>query len=286
VAFRREYVVPLSDGRQLALGERTLVVGILNVTPDSFAEIGARLDPARAVDDALRLQEDGADIVEIGGESTRPGAEPVPAADEWARIGPVLEHLRGQIRVPVAVDTYKAEVAGRALAAGATIVNDVSGLRYDPTLAEVVARAGAALVLMHTRGRSRDMYREAHYDAVVPEVARELRESVDRAVAAGVSADRLIVDPGLGFAKRPAHSYEVLAELPGIAALGRPVLVGPSRKAFLCAAIGERTPGDRDRATAAVVTAAILAGAHLVRVHAVREMMDAVRVADELRRHA
>lgn len=283
--LRRRFDLPLPSGHSLTLGERTLIVGVLNVTPDSFADSAPRLDPAFAIDEALRLEAEGADIVEVGGESTRPGAEPVSAAEELARVGPVMEGLRGRIQVPLAVDTYKADVARAALSAGAAIVNDISGLRYDPTLAGVVAEAGAALVLMHTRGRSRDMYREAHYDDVLAEVSRELGDSMERARAGGVPEDRIILDPGLGFAKRAAHSYDVIAGLPALAALERPILVGPSRKSFLCAAAGERPAVERDWATAAAVTAAILAGAHLVRVHAVREMVQVVRVADEILRH-
>jgi dihydropteroate synthase len=283
--LRRRFELPLPTGRSLTLGERTLIVGVLNVTPDSFAERAPRLDPAVAIDEALRLEAEGADIVEVGGESTRPGAEPVSAAEELARVAPVIDGLRGRIQIPLAVDTYKADVARAALAAGAAIVNDISGLRYDPALTGVVAEAGAGLVLMHTRGRSRDMYLEARYDDVVAEVSGELRESMARAHAGGVPEDRIIVDPGLGFAKRATHSYDVIAGLPAIAtALGRPMLVGPSRKSFLCAAAGERPALERDWATAAAVTAAILAGAHLVRVHAVREMVDVVRVADEILR--
>ncbi|HYM23116.1 MAG TPA: dihydropteroate synthase, partial [Vicinamibacterales bacterium] len=180
----------------------------------------------------------------------------------------------------------KAEVAGEALAAGASIVNDVSGLRREPALAATAARAGAALVLMHSRGTSRAMYAEAQYTDLIGEVTLELRRSVQAALDAGVALDRVIVDPGIGFAKRPEHSYGVLARLPEIAAaLGRPLLVGPSRKSFLRAASGGREAPDRDWATAAAVTAAVLGGAHIVRVHAVAEMVQVVRAAEELRRH-
>ncbi|MDE3154127.1 MAG: dihydropteroate synthase [Acidobacteriota bacterium] len=274
----------MPDGTPLSLGTRTLVAGVLNVTPDSFAEAGPRTDPAAAADAALQLEADGADLVEIGGESTRPGAEPVPEAEELGRVLPVIRALRGRLRVPLAVDTYKAGVAAAALDAGAVIVNDVSALRYDAALAGIVAARGAALVLMHSRGRSRDMYREAQYGALLDEIAIELREAMDRAADAGVAADRILVDPGLGFAKRPAHSYEALAGLPALAALGRPIVVGPSRKGFLAAAMGDVPAVDRDWGTAAAVTAAVLAGAHVVRVHAVREMVQVVRVADAIRR--
>jgi dihydropteroate synthase len=285
VSTRKRYDVPLPGGCSLALGERCLVMGILNVTPDSFAERTHSVDPEAAVDAALRMQHDGADLIDVGGESTRPGADPVPAAEELARIMPVIRALAGRLTIPVSVDTSKADVARAAVDAGAAIVNDVSGLRFEPALAEVVARSGAALVLVHTRGRPKTMYAEATYDDVVAEVRQELTGSIAVATAAGVSRERLIVDPGVGFAKRPAHSYGVLARLPELAsALNRPLLVGPSRKSFMRAAIGDRPALERDWGTAGAVAAAVLAGAHIVRVHAVAEMTQVVAVAEEIRR--
>jgi len=280
---RFHFTIPLPNGRTLRLGERTLVMGILNITPDSFADGGRHFDPGAAEAAAVDMQAAGADLIDVGGESTRPGSDPVPAEEEIARIRPVLERLRRAVTVPISVDTSKAEVAETALGEGAAIVNDVSGLRYDSALANVVARHHAGLVLMHSRGRSREMYREATYTSVAHEVAAELRASLDRALAAGVAPDAIVLDPGLGFAKRPEHSYAALNALPEFAALGRPLLVGPSRKSFLTAAIGERGVDDREFATAASVAAAVLLGAHIVRVHAVREMVDVVRVADRLR---
>jgi dihydropteroate synthase len=258
-------------------------MGILNVTPDSFADGGLWADPARAVDAALQMEADGADVIDIGGESTRPGAEALPLETELARVMPVIEALALRLRAPISIDTYKADVARRALAAGAAIVNDVSALRYDPALAPVVAQTGAALVLMHNRGRSRQMYQEARYDSVVDEVADELAERVEAAVAAGVARNRLVVDPGIGFAKHAAHSLELLARLPRLARLDRPLLVGPSRKSFLKVGLGDRGPGDREWGTAAAVAAAVMGGAHIVRVHAVKEMVDVVRTIDALR---
>jgi dihydropteroate synthase len=283
---RRPYRVPLAHGRILDLGERPLVMGILNVTPDSFGEVRPRQDPAEAVDWALEMEALGADVIDVGGESTRPGADPVSAAEERRRVLPVVERLASRLRVPLSVDTYKAEVARAALAEGAALVNDISGLLYEPALAVAVAEAGAGLVLMHTRGRSRAMYDEATYGDVVADVLAELQASVAAAITAGVPRDRLIVDPGLGFAKRAAHSYGVLAALPTLqTALDRPVLVGPSRKSFLRDEVGGATAPERDWGTAAAVTAAVLAGAHVVRVHAVREMVQVVRVAEAIRRH-
>jgi dihydropteroate synthase len=283
---RRLYTVPLPDGRVLELGSRPLVMGILNVTPDSFAEPSPRTDPEAAIEFALRMEASGADIIDVGGESTRPGAEPLAAGEEARRVLPVIAGLRRRVRVPISIDTYKAEIAVAAIAEGAAIVNDVSGLRYESALGGVVASTGAALIVMHTHGRSRTMYQEAHYDDLVQEVIRELGESLQAAAAAGIARERVIVDPGIGFAKRPADSYGVLARLPELAAgLDRPVLTGPSRKSFMREALGSRPAPERDWGTAAAVTAAVLAGAHILRVHAVAEMVQVVRVAEEIRRH-
>jgi dihydropteroate synthase len=280
---RKRYSIALPGRAPLDLGGRTLIMGIINVTPDSFADGGRRFDAARAIDDGLTMIADGADILDVGGESTRPGAEPVDAGEELRRVLPVVEALARDGRVPVSIDTYKATVARDAVAAGATIVNDVSGMQYDADLAPVVAGCGAALVLMHNRGRSAEMYRGAVYGDVAGEIAGELEAAIDRATRGGVPRDRLILDPGFGFAKRAEHTWESLARLDRLAELDRPILVGPSRKSFLTAATGERSPDERDWATAAVVTASVLAGAHIVRVHAVRGMVDVVRVADRLR---
>jgi dihydropteroate synthase len=282
--MRRHYRIPLADGRSLDLGTRTLVMGVLNVTPDSFSDGGACASPDRAVEAALAMEREGADLIDIGGETTRPGAEPVAADEELRRVLPVVERLAGRLRVPVSIDTYKAQVAAAALEAGAAIVNDISGLQYDAGLAAVAARHRAALILMHMRGRSRAMYAQATYSDVAAEVAAELETALGKAVAAGVSRDAVVLDPGLGFAKRAGDSWALLANLdaPSMAALDRPWLVGPSRKSFLTMAIGDVPAPDRDWATSAAVTAAILAGAHIVRVHRVREMVHAARVADQV----
>jgi dihydropteroate synthase len=265
-------------------------MGILNITPDSFAEATPLMSPAgepnleAAIALAEQMEADGADILDIGGESTRPGAEPLDAEEERRRVLPLIRSLASRLRIPLSIDTYKAAVAARAVAEGAAMINDVSGLLYDPRLGEVAAHTGAALVLMHTRGRSKEMYQEAVYTDVVTEVTAELHAAVQRAEAAGVSRDAVIVDPGIGFAKRAEHSYGVLARLPEVAAaLDRPVLAGPSRKSFMRAALGDRPAPERDWGTAAAVTAAVLGGAHIVRVHAVGAMVQVVRVAEELR---
>lgn len=261
-------------------------MGILNVTPDSFAERSPRLEVPAAVDLALRMEADGADLIDIGGESTRPGAAPLSAPEELARVLPVIQGVAARLRIPVSIDTYKAEVARAALDVGASIVNDVSGLRRDPALAHVVAVAGAALVLMHSRGTPQTMMDEARYMDVVVEIVSELKGSLGAARDAGVSGDRIIVDPGVGFAKGAAHSYGVLARLDAIgAALGRPLLVGPSRKSFMREALDDRPAVERDWGTAAAVAAAVFAGAHIVRVHAVAEMAQVVRVAEQIRRY-
>lgn len=278
---RMPYTLALPGGRTLALGARTLVMGIVNVTPDSFADGGRFLDPARAAEQALALEAAGADLLDVGGESTRPGAESVPAGEELRRILPVLDRLAGQARAPIAVDTYKAEVAEAALDHGAAIINDVSGLASGP--ARAAAAAGAPLVLMHNRGGSRDMYRHASYGDVGAEVAAELGAGVDRAVAAGLPREQIVVDPGLGFAKRAQATFAALAALPSLRRLDRPILVGPSRKSFLAAALGDRPPGDREWGTASAVAAAAWLGAHIVRVHRVDAHRDVVRVADAIR---
>ena len=260
-------------------------MGILNVTPDSFAETSRTLEPTAAVEAALRLEEDGADLIDIGGESTRPGADLVSVDEELRRVLPVIERLAGRLRIDISVDTYKAPVAAEAVAAGAALVNDTRGLRDDPSLAEAIAASGAALVLMHSRGTAKTMAESAAYRDLLAEVVGELRQSVGRAVAAGIALERIIVDPGVGFAKRPEHSYGVLAKLPEvIARLGRPVLVGVSRKSFMREALAGAPAARRDWGTAAAVTAAVLGGAHIVRVHAVREMAQVVRVAEQIRR--
>jgi dihydropteroate synthase len=284
--LRPLFSVPLADGRVLHLGERPLVMGILNVTPDSFAESGSRQDVPAFVDRAMQMEADGADLIDVGGESTRPGAQPVDVREELARVLPVVRALAGRLQIPISIDTYKADVARAALDAGASMVNDVSGLRFEPALAQVVAASSAALVLMHTRGSPTSMHAEAAYEHLVGEIVSELRASLSCAGAAGVPANRVIVDPGIGFAKRASHSYGVLARLDEIAsALDRPVLVGPSRKSYLRGATGGRPATERDWGTAAAVAAAVLGGVHIVRVHAVAEMVQAVRVAEEIRRH-
>jgi dihydropteroate synthase len=260
-------------------------MGVLNITPDSFSDGGILLDAERAIEAGLRMAAEGADILDVGGESTRPGAEEIPSGEERRRVVPVVRALSRQSGMPVSVDTWKADVAEAALDAGAAMVNDISGLQFDPALGGTIARSGVPIVLMHTRGRPAEMAARAVYASVLDEVARELADSLDRAVQAGVPRELVILDPGIGFAKEAADSVELIARLdaPPLAALGRPWLVGPSRKSFLQAALGGLPPRERDWGTAVAVTAVVFAGAHIVRVHRVREMVQVVRVADMIR---
>ncbi|HYN09330.1 MAG TPA: dihydropteroate synthase [Vicinamibacterales bacterium] len=269
--------------RTLELGARTLVMGIVNVTPDSFADGGDRFDPGVAIADAIKMVESGADLLDIGGESTRPGAPPVPTEEELRRVTPVLEGLRGRVNVPISIDTYKAAVAERALDLGAVIVNDISALTYDRALSGVVARRRAGVVLMHNRGRSADMYARAEYADVVGEIVSELGDRIRDAEAAGIARDAIVVDPGLGFAKQAQHTFEALAHLSRLAELGRPILCGPSRKSFLRLALGDVPARERLWGSTAAVAASVLGGAHIVRVHDVSEMVQVVRVADRIR---
>jgi dihydropteroate synthase len=261
---------------------RCVVMGILNVTPDSFSDGGRHATVEAAVTHGLRMAAAGADYVDVGGESTRPGADRVSPEEESRRVLRVVAEL-ARLGVPVSIDTTRASVATAALAAGAVMVNDVSGGLADPGMAPAVADAGVPWVLMHRRGDSRDMYARARYDDVVADVRRELCRRVDAALAAGVPAERIVVDPGLGFAKHPEHDLALLAGLDRIADLGFPVLVGASRKRFLGALLAApdgrpRPPGGRDSATLATSVLAARAGAWGVRVHDVAGSVDAVRV--------
>lgn len=258
--------------RTLSL-ERPLVMGILNVTPDSFSDGNRYFTTERAVERALALESLGADIIDLGGESTRPSAPPVSLKEELARVVPVIEALSGRLKVPISVDTYKAEVARAACAAGAEIVNDVSGLRFDSGMARAVAEADAGLVVMHTRGTPDRMQSDTHYDDLVGEVRQYLRDSLELAVQAGLPKARVVVDPGVGFAKSVEGNLELVRRLAEFHALGCPILVGPSRKSFIGSVLGDR---DRDRTfgTAAVVAVSILNGASIVRVHDVAAMRD------------
>jgi len=270
--------------RTLVLGERTLVMGVLNVTPDSFSDGGKFLDPQRAVEHALEMERAGADLLDIGGESTRPGSTGTAAETELARILPVLEGLHGALKIPIAVDTRKSQVAEASISAGAQIINDISGLRFDPRIAEVAHRRGVPLILMHLRGEPATMQKGLFARDVMKDVVQGLRASIRKARAAGVRKSQIVIDPGIGFGKSFEQNYELLRKLPELAKLGYPLLVGTSRKGFLGATLARNgrpaPPEERLWATAATMTASILGGAHIVRVHDVAEMAQVARVAD------
>jgi dihydropteroate synthase len=263
---------------EVQLGERTLIMGVLNVTPDSFSDGGRYTDPDAAYARALELEEQGADIIDIGAESTRPGSHRISADEEWQRLVPVLKRMRGNLRVPLSLDTYKSEIAERAVQYGIEIFNDPSGLTYDPNLAKIAASANAGLILNHMRGTPENWAKLPPMQDPVGTIARDLDATINRARMAGVDRTRIVIDPGLGFGKRKEQNADILAHLHRLAALDYPILVGPSRKHFLAQA----SENDTLYATAAAVTAAILNGAYIVRVHDVKEMQPVVRVADEI----
>jgi len=259
----------------------TTVMGILNVTPDSFSDGGLYFDKDRAVEQALRMVEEGAHIIDVGGMSTRPGSEPVEVEEEIRRTAPVIEAIAHRAGVPVSIDTYRSEVARRALEAGASIVNDISGLRFDADMAAVAAEAGAPVIVMHIKGTPRDMQANPEYEALVPEILDYLRESMRIAESAGIG--QVIVDPGIGFGKTFDQNLEIINSLEEFVRLGRPVLVGASRKAFIGEILDGAPQTDRLEGTSAVVTASILKGAHIVRVHDVGHMSRVARTADAIR---
>jgi dihydropteroate synthase len=259
-------------------------MGVLNVTPDSFSDGGKFFDSERAVQQALAMEQAGADLLDIGGESTRPGSAGVSAKEELARVLPVLQALRRRLKIPVSIDTQRSEVAEAALDAGAQMINDISGLKSNPRIAEVAARRGGPLILMHMRGEPRTMQAGPFARDVMKDVMQRLRKSVAAARRAGVAKSQIILDPGIGFGKSFAQNYELLQKLPELAKLGYPLLVGTSRKGFLGATLTldgiPAPPEERIWGTAATVTASILNGAHIVRVHDVAEMAQVARVAD------
>ncbi len=284
--FQRKTFRLRLPSRTLLLGERTLIMGVLNVTDNSFSDGGLYLDTDAAVARALEIERDGADILDIGAESTRPGARPIPASEELQRILPVLNALRGRIKIPISVDTSKPEVATAAADAGAEILNDVTALRNGPGVAEIVRRRKLALILMHMRGEPRTMQKMPFARNVIRDVASGLRTAVARAKSAGVKASQIILDPGIGFGKSDAQNFELLARLPELSKLGFPLLVGTSRKGFIGRALGGASAGERIWGTAATVAGSIFGGAHIVRVHDVAEMAQVARVTDLILRPA
>lgn len=296
-------------GRKVRLGERTLIMGVLNSTPDSFSDGGLYLDPAAAIRRGVEMARQGADWIDVGGESTRPGARPVTAEEELARVLPVIRGLRRKLPLlPISIDTTKAAVAERALEAGAAILNDISGLRFEPRLADVARAGGCPLILMHIRGRPRDMQQRPFARSIWRSLEEGLASSIERAVTHGVRRRQLILDPGLGFGKTRAQNFEILARLDRLQRFRLPLLVGSSRKSFVRAIVGgeglvpaapakgrgnrgaslagKNPPSGLPFGDAAAVATAILNGAHIVRVHDVEQMAPAVRIADAVAQSA
>ena len=274
---RKRYLWKLKD-REIQLGVRTLIMGVLNVTPDSFSDGGKYLDPDRAFARAVEMEDEGADIVDIGAESTRPGSTRISEAEELRRLVPVLKRLRDKLAVPISVDTYKSGVADKALQLGAEIINDPSALTFDPQLVKVALNHDAGLIVNHMRGTPDTWARLGPLPDVMNAVRKDLEACVHRAKLAGLDRSRIVIDPGLGFGKRKEQNSELLARLPELARVDQPILVGVSRKSFLA----QSTETGRLFATAAAITASILGGAHLVRVHDVAEMAPVIQVADAI----
>lgn len=278
---RTEFVIPTAKG-ELVLKERPLLMGIVNVTPDSFYDGGRFAETGAAVAQALKLVDEGADLIDIGGESTRPGSDPVPVDEELRRVIPVIAELAGKISVPISIDTRKSEVARQALAAGAAMVNDVSALGYDPDLAAAAAAAKAPLILMHIQGTPKDMQANPHYEDLFGEIIAFLRERMERAIAAGVSEELILVDPGIGFGKTVAHNLELIRDLWRLRSLGRPIVLGHSNKSFIGQVLKVEKE-DRAEGSAAAAVAGVLAGAHILRVHEVKYHRRFVEMAAAIR---
>jgi dihydropteroate synthase len=272
----------LAGDQALPVGERVLLMAELNVTPDSFSDGGRFRDPDHAVASALEMVQEGADLLDIGGESSRPGSHPVSLEEELDRVVPIVAKLAGRVRVPISIDTTKAEVARQCLDHGASVINDISALRNDPEMGDVVSRCGAGLILMHMQGIPATMQRNPSYADVVEEVYDFLRCRTEAATALGIDRDRIAVDPGIGFGKRLEDNLTLLSGLSSLTGLGRPIVIGPSRKGFLGALL-QRPVVEREWGTAAAVAAAVLNGAHIVRVHAVPEMREVIRVSEAIR---
>jgi len=259
-------------------------MGILNVTPDSFSDGGRHFDKASAIRRAYEMVEEGADIIDVGGESTRPGSEPVPLQEEIDRTIPVIEEISKKIKVPVSIDTYKAEVARRALDAGASIVNDISGLRFDPEMPKVVSQYKVPVVIMHIKGTPNDMQANPIYEALIPEIMDYFRESIRLAVESGITEDKIIIDPGIGFGKTFDHNLEIIKNLREFTLLEKPLLVGVSRKAFIGKILGDAPVSERLEGSEAAAAISILNGANIIRVHDVKEMKKVALVADAIKR--
>ncbi len=270
-----------AKGFEIDLFKKTAVMGILNVTPDSFSDGGAYLDLDLAVKAGLRMAGEGADIIDIGGESSRPGAEPASLGDELGRVIPVIEILKTKVSLPISIDTYKAKVAEEAALAGASIINDISAFRSDDKMAEVVATSGLPIVLMHMQGTPRDMQKDPKYDSVIDELKSFFTERAEFALKTGIKSENIIIDPGIGFGKKLEHNLEILRRLDEFKSLGFPILIGTSRKSFIGAVLGLDVD-ERLQGTAATVAYSITKGADIVRVHDVKEMARVAKMTDVL----
>ena len=271
------------DRFSLDFSKKTHIMGVLNVTPDSFSDGGMHFEKSRAVDRALRMIEDGADILDIGGESTRPGSDPVSLDEELRRTIPVIKALSNIISIPISIDTYKSDVAVRALEAGASIVNDISGMQFDPEMPAVISRFKVPVVIMHIKGTPKNMQVNPTYKALVPEVMDYFRTSISLAAKSGIPDNMIILDPGIGFGKTFEHNLEIINNLDQFYLLEKPLLIGPSRKAFLGKILGDLPVHERLEGTAAAVAISIIKGAHIVRVHDVKEMARVAKVADAIK---
>jgi dihydropteroate synthase len=262
---------------------RTYIMGILNITPDSFSDGGKYFDKERAVERALIMQDEGADIIDIGGESTRPGAEKITVKEEIRRVVPVIEAVAKKVKIPISVDTYKSKVAEAAVSAGASIVNDISGLRFDPRMPEIVARYNVPVIIMHIKGTPKNMQKNPTYRALIPEIMDYLREGIAIARNAGIPDERIIIDPGIGFGKTVEHNLEIIRRLNEFTGFEKPILLGPSRKSFIGNLLDGLPPEERLEGTAAAVAIGIFNGANIVRVHDVKEMVRVARIADGIK---
>lgn len=272
------------SGYSLDFSKKTYLMGILNITPDSFSDGGRYFDSTLAIKRAYEMIKDGADILDIGGESTRPGSKAVPLEEEISRTIPVIKELSKNIKVPISIDTYKAEVARKALDAGASMVNDISGMRFDSEMPGVIAEYGVPVVIMHIKGTPKDMQLNPEYEALIPEIMDYLRMSIKLAVKFGISEDRIIIDPGIGFGKTFDQNLEIINNLKKFASLEKPILVGASRKAFIGKILDDAPASERLEGTAAAVAISIANGANIVRVHDVKEIAKAAKVADAIKR--
>lgn len=271
--------------KTLDFSQRAYIMGVLNLTPDSFFDGRRFLEPEAAVQHAFRMEAEGADIIDLGGESTRPGAQAVPLKEEFRRVLPVLERLSGRLKVPISIDTYKSEVAERCIQCGAEMVNDISGLYFDPRMKEIVARHQVPVIVMHMKGTPRDMQKDPQYRDLIGEILSFFRESISRADAAGVPADKIIIDPGIGFGKSFAHNLDILKGLESFKVLGKPIMVGVSRKSFL-GKILDLPVDERLEGSIAAALYAVLRGANIVRVHDVAATVRALRTVEAIQRAA